>query len=162
MPRTIITGSGAYIPDIIVKNAHFTAHTFYSDDGSPMDRSAADIVDKFSKITGIVERRYAEPWVQASDMSAKAAELAIEDSGIDPETIDQIIVAHNFGDIGTCRPFQTDIVPSLASRVKNKLGILNPACIPYDLIFGCPGWLQGVIHTDAFFKAGVEIGRAHV
>jgi 3-oxoacyl-[acyl-carrier-protein] synthase-3 len=39
--------------------------------------------------------------------------------------------------------------------VKKKLGIANPACIPYDLIFGCPGWLQGVIHADAFFKAGL-------
>jgi 3-oxoacyl-[acyl-carrier-protein] synthase-3 len=155
MPRSIITGSGSYIPDIVVKNAHFTAHAFYSENGAPLDRPATDIVDKFSKITGIVERRYAQPCMQASDMSAKAAELAIADSGIDPETIDQIIVAHNFGDVVPGQPFQTEMVPSLASRVKKKLGILNPACVPYDLIFGCPGWLQGVIHADAFFKSGM-------
>jgi 3-oxoacyl-[acyl-carrier-protein] synthase-3 len=114
-----------------------------------------DIVDKFSKITGILERRYAQQDIQASDMAVHASEQAIADSGIDRELIDQIIVAHNFGDAGNGSSRQMSIVPALASRVKQKLGILNPACIPYDLIFGCPGWLQGLIHADAFFKAGI-------
>jgi 3-oxoacyl-[acyl-carrier-protein] synthase-3 len=48
-----------------------------------------------------------------------------------------------------------DLVPSIASRVKRQLGISNPSCIAYDLVFGCPGWLQGMIHADAFFKAGM-------
>jgi 3-oxoacyl-[acyl-carrier-protein] synthase-3 len=39
--------------------------------------------------------------------------------------------------------------------VKKILGITNPSCIPYDLIFGCPGWVQGIIQADAFFKAGM-------
>ncbi|MGB0177894.1 MAG: 3-oxoacyl-ACP synthase III family protein, partial [Owenweeksia sp.] len=42
----------------------------------------------------------------------------------------------------------------LASRVKHQLGIKNPFCIPYDILFGCPGWVQGVIQADAYFKAG--------
>ena len=33
--------------------------------------------------------------------------------------------------------------------------IKNPFCIPYDILFGCPGWIQGVIQADAYFKAGV-------
>lgn len=168
MYRSIITGSGCYIPEIVVKNSHFSENAFYSEDGSPLDRPVMDVINKFSRITGIMERRYAQENILASDMAAEASEVAIADSGIDREVIDQIIVAHNFGDIGgnismiggktmiggnTSK--QTEIVPSLASRVKQKLGILNPACIPYDLIFGCPGWLQGVIHADAFFKAGI-------
>jgi 3-oxoacyl-[acyl-carrier-protein] synthase-3 len=155
MFRSIITGSGCYIPDIVIKNSHFSVNAFYSADGSLLDRPVTDIVAKFSKITGIVERRYAQPHILASDMAAEASEIAIADSGIDREAIDQIIVAHNFGDIGRNHPAQTEIVPSLASKVKRKLGILNPACIPYDLIFGCPGWLQGLIQADAFFKAGM-------
>jgi 3-oxoacyl-[acyl-carrier-protein] synthase-3 len=154
MYRSIITGSGGYIPEIVVKNSHFSENAFFSEDGSPLGRSVTDVIDKFSKITGIVERRYAQGDILASDMAAEASEIAIADSGIDRETIDQIIVAHNFGDIGS-NSSMTEIVPSLASRVKQKLGILNPACIPYDLIFGCPGWLQGLIHADAFFKAGI-------
>jgi 3-oxoacyl-[acyl-carrier-protein] synthase III len=73
---------------------------------------------------------------------------------VDPETIDQLIMAHNFGDVMK-HSIQTDAVPSLASRVKHALGIKNPNCVPYDVLFGCPGWLQGVIQADAFFKAGV-------
>jgi 3-oxoacyl-[acyl-carrier-protein] synthase-3 len=156
MHRSVITGSGCYIPEVIVKNNHFSAVEFFSENGLLLDRPVTDIVEKFTKITGISERRYAGPEILASDMAAEAAMLAIADSGIDPETIDQIIVAHNFGDISSEVGMQTDIVPSLASRVKRKLGIVNPECIPHDLIFGCPGWLQGLIHADAYFKAGLS------
>jgi 3-oxoacyl-[acyl-carrier-protein] synthase-3 len=56
----------------------------------------------------------------------------IEDSGIDPETLDYIIFAHNFGDVrfGTV---QSDMVPSLAARVKHLLKIENNFCVAYDV-----------------------------
>jgi 3-oxoacyl-[acyl-carrier-protein] synthase-3 len=84
----------------------------------------------------------------------KRQKIAIAQSGIDPETLDQIIVAHNFGNV-TKHTIQTDILPALASRIKHDLGIHNPACVAYDILFGCPGWVQGVIQADAFFKAGI-------
>lgn len=155
MHRSVITGSGSYIPGVMISNSHFASMNFYSEKGSLLDTPVVDIVAKFSKITGILERRYAERNILASDMAAEAAALAIADSGIDAETIDQIIVAHNFGDIACEGPVQLDIVPSLASRVKRKLGICNPNCIPHDLIFGCPGWLQGLIHADAYCRSGM-------
>ena len=71
-----------------------------------------------------------------------------------PETIDQIIVAHNFGDV-IKHTIQTDMIPSIASRVKHNLGIKNPNCVAYDLIFGCPGWLQGLIQAHAFIQSGM-------
>lgn len=154
MYRSIITGSGTYIPDIIVSNSHFLSSDFHSGNGVSSGRTSPEIVEKFSKITGIEERRYAAKGLSASQMAAFAAELAIADSGLNRESFDQLIVAHNFGDM-TDSPSYPSMVPSLASRVKNLLGISNPACIPYDLIFGCPGWLQGVIHADAFFKARI-------
>jgi 3-oxoacyl-[acyl-carrier-protein] synthase-3 len=46
-------------------------------------------------------------------------------------------------------------VPSLSCRIKHKLGIRNPNCVAYDILFGCPGWVQGIIQADAFFKAGM-------
>ena len=83
-----------------------------------------------------------------------AAEKAIEDALLDPETLDYIIVAHNFGDIQHgC--LQTDILPSLATRVKHNLQIKNTNCVAYDLIFGCPGWVEGVIQAKAFIKSGM-------
>jgi 3-oxoacyl-[acyl-carrier-protein] synthase-3 len=39
--------------------------------------------------------------------------------------------------------------------VKHGLGIKNPHCVAYDVLFGCPGWLQGLIQADTYFKAGI-------
>ena len=92
--------------------------------------------------------------MNTSEMATEASKLAIQDAGIDPESIDQIIVAHNFGNV-VAGSIQTDTIPSIASRVKNQLGIHNPNCVAYDILFGCPGWIQGVIQADAFIKAGM-------
>lgn len=153
MFRTIIAGTGSYIPTEVVDNTDFAQQVFYSK-GEALRASPAEVVRKFHLITGIEQRRYADPSLNASDIGAIAAARALDDSRVDPETIDQIIVAHNFGDVdaGTC---QSVMVPSLASRIKHLLGIQNPQCVAYDMLFGCPGWLQGVIQADAFGKAGV-------
>jgi 3-oxoacyl-[acyl-carrier-protein] synthase-3 len=152
--RTIITGTGSYIPTEIISNSNFTSHRFYGEDQQPIETPPQEVVQKFEMITGIAERRYAPHNLTCSDIATIAAEAAIADSGIDPETLDQIIVAHNFGDV-IKNTYQTDAVPSLASRVKHNLNIRNPKCVGYDILFGCPGWLQGLIQADAFFKAGV-------
>ena len=151
---TIISGTGSYIPSIIKTNLAFAENTFYGEDGELIKTPNAEIVEKFKDITGIYERRYAEENMNTSEMASKAAELAIQDAAIDRETIDQIIVAHNFGDVlpGT---IQTDTIPALASRVKHQLGIKNPNCVAYDILFGCPGWIQGVIQADSFIKSGM-------
>lgn len=151
---TIITGTGSYIPSIVKTNQSFVNNSFYAENGELIATPSEEIVEKFKDITGIAERRYADANENTSEMASKAAVLAIKDAGIDPETIDQIIVAHNFGNVlaGT---IQTDAIPAIASRVKNQLGIKNPACVAYDILFGCPGWIQGVIQADAFIKAGM-------
>src|SRR5699024_7033170 len=71
-----------------------------------------------------------------------------------PEELDYIIVGQNFGDV-KYGSNQTDQVPSLAARIKHKLKIKNPYCVTYDVIFGCPGWLEGVIQAQAFIRAGM-------
>lgn len=154
MPRTIITGTGCYIPPFVQSNQDFANHVFYSQDQQPMTTAPEEVVNKFKQITGIEERRSTSDNFNASDIGTEAARQAIEDSGVDIETIDHIIVAHNFGNV-LKNTIQTAAVPSLASLIKNSLGIKNPSCIGYDVLFGCPGWLQGVIHADAFFKAGL-------
>jgi 3-oxoacyl-[acyl-carrier-protein] synthase-3 len=151
---TVITGTGCYIPDFVKTNRDFAGHNFYAEDNQLLDIESQIIVEKFKKITGIEERRYAPSHIDSSDMAAIAAQRAIEDSGCDPEKIDQIIVAHNFGNV-VKHTIQTDVLPALASRVKHALKIKNPSCVPYDILFGCPGWVQGVIQADAYFKAGL-------
>ncbi len=152
--HTVITGTGSYIPPIIKTNRDFTVNSFYAEDNTKIDTDPTEVVNKFQQITGIEERRYVDAGMESSDMATIAAKAAIEDAGCDPETIDQIIVAHNFGNV-LKHTIQTDVLPALASRVKHDLQIKNPYCVPYDILFGCPGWVQGVIQADAYFKAGI-------
>ncbi|MGE0078689.1 MAG: 3-oxoacyl-ACP synthase III family protein [Bacteroidales bacterium] len=152
--NSVITGTGSYVPSVKVSNKEFARHIFFNKDESVIDTLVDEVISKFKDITGIEERRYATDDMCASDIAALAAEKAIADAGIDRETIDQIIVAHNFGDVreGT---IQSDAVPSLASRIKHLLGIKSNTCIPYDILFGCPGWVQGVIQADSYIKSGM-------
>jgi len=154
MQRTIITGTGSYIPPFVQSNDDFKQQEFYSENQLKLTTSSAEVVEKFKKITGIKERRYTTDTLTASDIGAIAALRAIEDSGVNPEEIDQLIVAHNFGNV-IKHTIQSDAVPSLACLIKHKLGIKNPNCVAYDILFGCPGWIQGVIQADAFLKAGI-------
>lgn len=151
--NTVITGTGAYIPTEATPNSHFAEREFYNLDQSKVDTAGTVVVEKFEGITGIAERRYVTPELTSSQIAAFASRDAIADAGIDPETIDQIILAHNFGDVkhGT---IQTDVLPCLAARVKHELGIKNPRCVAYDILFGCPGWVQGMIQADAFLRSG--------
>ena len=154
MYRSVITGTGCYIPPVVQTNKDFAQHIFYTENKQPLETPPAVVVEKFKQITGIEERRYTSDDLTASDIGTIAARAAITDSGVDPETIDQIIVAHNYGNT-LKNTIQMDSVPSLAARIKHDLGIKNPNCVAYDVLFGCPGWIQGVIQADAFFKAGI-------
>ena len=152
--KTVITGTGCYIPEFVKFNQDFINQDFYTEENQLIATPSQEILDKFQGITGIEERRYINDDMESSDMATIAARIAIEESGIDPEELDQIILAHNFGNV-TKHTIQTDVLPALASRVKHDLGIKNPNCVAYDILFGCPGWLQGVIQGDSFIKAGV-------
>ena len=150
-----ITGTGCYIPSVITTNKDFEEHLFLDDKGASFHQPNTVIIEKFKAITGIAERRYAKEELNTSDLGFLAAEAAINDAGIDRETLDYIIFAHNFGDIpyGTS---QADTVPSLATRVKHLLKIKNTRCVAYDMLFGCPGWIEGVIQAKAFISSGMS------
>ena len=149
-----IAGIGSYIPEKKVSNTDFGEHVFLNEDGSAFGYPNEVVIKKFKGITGIEHRRYAEDHLTSSDLAFFASQRAIENAGIDPETLDYIIFAHNFGDVkhGTS---QSDMIPSLATRVKHKLQIKNPKCVAYDILFGCPGWIEGVLQANAFIKSGM-------
>jgi 3-oxoacyl-[acyl-carrier-protein] synthase III len=150
----LITGTGSYIPTEIVTNEDFSGNEFFDSEGKAYETEHEEIAEKFRAITGIAERRYITDDLVSSDIGTIAARRAIEDAGLDKERIDQLIVAHNFGDVRK-HTIQTDTVPSLAARIKHNLGIANPYCIAYDILFGCPGWIQGLIHAEAFIRTGM-------
>jgi len=151
--HSIITGTGSYIPTRKIKNTDFLQNKFYDSDGSQFDKTNEEIIGKLKEITGITERRYVTDEIVTSDMAYFAAEDALNTSGIDPETFDYIVVAHNFGDVQADNK-RSDFVPSLAARVKHRLGIKNPHMVAYDLPFGCPGWLQAMIQVNYFIRSG--------
>ncbi|MDG1264476.1 MAG: ketoacyl-ACP synthase III [Flavobacteriaceae bacterium] len=149
-----ITGTGSYVPNHVLKNNDFLNHSFLTNDGTPFEIENKEIIEKFSSITGIKERRYAAKSENSSDLAAKAAKKAILDSKTNQETIDYIIVAHNFGDT----PYglkQSNPLPSVASKVKSLLEIKNPKCVAYDILFGCPGWIEAVVQAKSFIKSGM-------
>ncbi len=149
-----ITGSGSYIPSQVVPNSFFSEHVFLNEDGTVFPQSNEIVAQKFKEITGIEERRYISDDLNTSDVATIAAEKAIANANLDAETLDYIIVAHNFGDVKK-GAIQGDMLPSLASKVKYNLRIKNPKCVAYDMIFGCPGWLESFIQAQAFIKAGM-------
>lgn len=149
-----ITGSGSYIPTKSITNSEFDQHDFLNEDGTKFPYTNEVIASKFKDITGIEARRYADDNLTSSDMAFEASKKAIENANIDPETLDYIIFAHNFGDVKK-DTIQSDMLPSLATRVKHKLRIKNPKCVGYDILFGCPGWIEGVIQAKAFIKSGM-------
>jgi len=134
MKNSIITGTGSYIPAVKVPNRQFLDNEFFRADGTKVPKANEDIVDKLQEITCIRERRYIEDDLNTSDMAYLAAENALD--GIDRDNI------------------TPDMVPTIAARVKHKLRIKNPYTVAYDIPFGCPGWLQGVISADSYIKSG--------
>ncbi|TCC93748.1 ketoacyl-ACP synthase III [Pedobacter frigiditerrae] len=149
---SVITGTGSYIPENIISGDHFMDASFF-DNGIKLDKENTEIINKFSEITEIIERRYVDSNQLNSNIAALAAQKAIAAARIDKESLDHIIFCHNFGDVkeGSNR---MDMLPALAAKVKQMLEIENPDCVAYDVIFGCPGWVQGVIQADYLIKSG--------
>ncbi len=154
MISSVITGTGKFIPEKIVPNADFLEVDFYDENHQKIDRPTAEIIQKFEAITEIRERRYLDDDKLNSDMATEAAKQAIETSGVDKETLDYVLVAHNFGDISADQR-RVDLMPTISAKVKNKLGIKNNRCRPYDVSFGCPGWVEAMIMADQYIKSGM-------
>lgn len=149
----IISGTGSYLPEKVVDEKEFLNHEFFDVDKTKINQDNERIISKFKSITGIEQRRYANDNQNSSDIGTIAAGRAITDSGIDPETLDGIIVAQNYGDV-KLGSVQSDTVPSIASRIKYNLKIKNPNCVAFDVLFGCPGWIEGVIIAKQFLQNG--------
>ena len=143
---TIIKGTGSVLPENLITNEYFSNHVFYDKNGVKMDKSGAEIATKLQSITGIRERRYVPFGQDSIPLMTEGAKRAVADAGININDLDGIIVAHNAGNmfVGD-KIFHT--VPNMAALLKNALACTNHECFAYDLLFGCPGWLQGVIQA---------------
>jgi 3-oxoacyl-[acyl-carrier-protein] synthase-3 len=131
MSQVCIRGVGGYAPPGRRANRELAAQFGVSE---------ASIV----KLTGIHERRLAEPQQATSDMALLAAQAALSDAGMTAEEVDCLLVATATAD---------HITPSTANLVQHRLG-LRP--IPaYDLNAGCTGGLYALITGTALIRAGM-------
>lgn len=131
MIRSRIAGTGRATPSKVLTN----------DDLSRMvDTSDAWITER----TGIKQRHILEPSRAASDLATDAGRAACAKAGVDPSTVDCIIVGTVTGDC----PF-----PATATFVQKKLGAASGGCA-FDLSAACAGFLYGVSIGDAFIRAG--------
>ena len=153
MRKSVIKGTGSCIPEMRVTNEAFGEAEFFEKRGVRLNKCNKDIIDRFQTITGISERRYAKPDQSASDLAYISAENALTSARVDRETLDYIIVAHNFGDVAP-ESNRVRMVPSLASKVKSRLKIKNPDCVAYDIAFGCPGWVEALIQANYYITSG--------
>jgi 3-oxoacyl-[acyl-carrier-protein] synthase-3 len=144
--KAIITGTGSSLPEKVVKNSHFSDNIFYEKSGEKTGKSGAEFAEKLETITGIRERRYIRDDEDSVPLMTAASRRAIDDAGIEVNDIQGIIVAHNAGNMLTDgRGIHS--VPNMAALLKNALKVENHDCFAYDLLFGCPGWLQSVIQA---------------
>jgi 3-oxoacyl-[acyl-carrier-protein] synthase-3 len=139
---TGVLGFGGYVPEKVMTNADWA--------------ELVDTTDEWiTTRTGIKERRFAADDESTLDLAAFAAERAIEDAGLSPDDVDEIIVATDTPELYT---------PDTASLLQHRLGCRT---IPtYDLGgSGCAGFLQALdvarsrIHFDPkrVVVVGVEL-----
>lgn len=151
--NSVIIGTGSFLPEKVIENNYFLDHTFYKHDGTKVVKPTEQVVKKLEEISGIESRRYAGDNTDTVQLAVYASEKAIENAGIDKEVIDGIILAHNFGNLKSGLDYPL-LLPNLAALVKNRLDIKNHQCFAYDILFGCPGWVQGMIQADQAIRAG--------
>lgn len=132
--NTAILGTGKYHPEKVLTNEELS---------KMVDTSDEWIVQR----TGIKERRIGsvENDEVPSGMGARAAKIAIEQAGIDPNEIELIMFSTTLPD---------HMFPNTASVVQHKLGITNK-CACMDINAACTGWIYGLTVADALIKTGV-------
>ena len=128
--RSVITGTGSYLPKQILTN---------SDLEKKVDTTDEWIIER----TGIKQRHIAAEDEVTSDLAVIAAKRALESASLDPNRIDLIILATSTAD-------QT--FPSTATTIQRKLGITGGAA--FDIQAVCSGFVYALTTADNFIKAG--------
>ena len=151
MSNTIITSTGSYVPEKKVFDKYFSKNAFFNGNAKNLERTDNDIIEKSKEMPCMAKRCHIPDDLAISDKAFRAAENALENT--DRESLDYIIVGKNSGDNNT-NTTQAGQMPSIAGTVMQKLKIKNPYTVAFDVIFGCPGWLQGMILADYYIKSG--------
>ena len=129
--NAVITGVGGYVPDYILNNEELSR--------------MVDTTDEWiTTRVGIKERRIlTEEGLGTSYLARKAAKQLIQKTGVDPDTIDALIVTTTTPD---------DKFPSTASIVLGKLGLKN--AFAFDFSAACCGFLYTLDVAASMIQSG--------
>ena len=133
MKKTIIKGTGRYVPPRLVTNDALTQW---------MDTTDEWILQR----TGI-EQRYWTPesgGIGASDLGLKASKIAMDRAGWAPEAIDLIIFATLSPDL---------FFPGSGCLLAHKLGLTSTPAL--DIRQQCTGFLYGIATADAYIRSNL-------
>lgn len=129
--NAIITGVGGYVPDYVLNNEELSRMVDTNDEWI-MTR------------VGIKERRIlTEEGLGTSYMARKAAKQLLRKTGVDPDTIDALIVTTSTADYK---------FPSTASIVLGKLGLKNAHA--FDMWAACCGFIYTLDTAAAMIQSG--------
>ncbi len=127
-----ITGLGCHVPERILTNDDLREYVDTSDEW---------IISR----TGIRERRIAGPDEAMTDIALPACRRALEMAGVDPASIDLLVVATVTPDMA---------FPSTAALLADTLGM--PDAAAYDLSAGCTGFMYAIAQAYAMVAAGLS------
>ncbi|PIN90113.1 3-oxoacyl-ACP synthase [Candidatus Pacearchaeota archaeon CG10_big_fil_rev_8_21_14_0_10_34_76] len=137
--RLMIAGTGSYLPEGVIRNDFFANRPLkiYDSSGSVIGEKVLSEEDIFN-LGGIKERRRARENECPSDMGYKAALRAIENAGIEVDSLKGIILASVSEDTN---------YPSGATKIQRMLGARN--CLAYDFSAACAGFPEALAQADA-------------
>ena len=130
--RSRIVGTGRALPDRVLSN-------------HDLERMVETSDSWITERTGIKARRILDKELATSDLAALAGKRACQQAGIDPATIDCIIV----GTVTPDTPF-----PATAVYVQQKIGA-RPGCAAFDLSAACAGFIYSLATADGFIGRGM-------
>jgi len=140
-----VAGTGAYLPETIVRNEDFEGRLFYAYDsqGNRVGEGEEITAEKIYEMSGIRERHYTVEGETPSSMGTLAAIKAIDDSGINPKDLNGII-------LGTVT--EDSNFPSGACKIQRDLGDhygIEIPCEAEDIAYACAGAVKGMINANS-------------
>ena len=128
--RSVVLGSGSYLPPKIVTNDELS--------------KLVETSDKWiAERTGIRSRHIADTGVTTSDLALEASRRALANSSVEASELDMVIVA-------TTTPDET--FPSVATNVQARLGMETGAA--FDIQAVCSGFVYGLSVADSLIRCG--------
>jgi 3-oxoacyl-[acyl-carrier-protein] synthase-3 len=128
--RTVVKGTGMYVPPNVVDNDRLSRIMDTSDDW-------------IRQRTGIVTRHFADENQATSDLAVRAAEAALSDAGMDKDEIDYVVFATMTPDY---------YFPGSGTIFQRKIGMGKVPCL--DIRLQCSGFLYGMQLADAMIRSG--------